>query len=45
MVQKLKCERELLVENVHLFITKYIEEIDVKFKNGCVWLIENARVW
>jgi len=32
MVQKLKCERELLVENVHLFITKYIEEIDVKFK-------------
>jgi hypothetical protein len=32
MVQKLKCERESLVENVHLFITKYIEEIDLKFK-------------
>lgn len=32
MIEKLKSEREELVENVKFFIIKYIEEIDVKFK-------------
>jgi hypothetical protein len=32
MIEKLKSEREELVENVKLFIIKYIEEVDVRFK-------------
>lgn len=36
MIEKFKSDREALVEKMHLFIRKYIEEIDVKFNRECI---------